>query len=59
MNRLATELLDAHVRRSPKKTAVIDEHMQITFSELQERARRIGSALIAHGLEGKPVVVVL
>ena len=59
MNRLATELLDARARRSPKKTAVIDEHMQITFSELQERARRIGSALIAHGLEGKPVVVVL
>lgn len=59
MNRLATELLDARARRSPKKTAVIDEHMQITFSELQERARRIGSALIAHGLDGKPVVVVL
>ena len=59
MNACALTLLENTARRLPDKLAIVDEHDACTFSDLEHRARRIGSALISRGLERSPVIVLL
>lgn len=51
------EYLEATAKRVPDKIAFADERTQLTFSALEARAKAIGSALLARGLTGQPVVV--
>lgn len=59
MNAHALAPLERTARRLPHKTAAIDEHGSITFAELLERTRRVGTALAKRGAADKPIVVVL
>ena len=51
------EYLEQTVPRLPDKVAFADDNMQLTFAEVSHNARAIGSALLADGLYGEPVVV--
>ncbi|MEU3626069.1 non-ribosomal peptide synthetase [Amycolatopsis coloradensis] len=43
-------LFEAQARRSPGATAVVSGEVALTFTELNERANRLGRALVAHGV---------
>jgi len=51
------EFLEATARRSPDKTACADEHEEYSYSELEARARRIGTALTGRTQVRMPVPV--
>ena len=51
------EYLEETAGKYPEKEAFADENNSCTFKELQERARRIGSALAGRTEPGKPVAV--
>lgn len=51
------EYLEETVTRVPDKVAFADEEIQLTFQQVYDRARRIGSSLINQGVEKEPVVV--
>ena len=50
------EYLEQTVPRVPDKTAFADENSAITFGELYQNARAIGTKLLADGISGEPVV---
>ncbi len=51
------EYLESTVPRFAGKTAFADETAEITFGELSQGARAIGSSLLSRGLAREPVVV--
>ncbi len=51
------EYLEQTVPRVPQKIAFADETCQLTFQQVSDHARAIGSALAKDGLYGEPVVV--
>ena len=51
------EYLEQTLPRAAEKTAFADDNMQLTFAQVSQNARAIGSALHADGLYGEPVVV--
>lgn len=51
------EYLEQTVPRVPEKTAFADENGAITFGELYQNARAIGTKLLSDGITGEPVVV--
>lgn len=51
------EYLEETVERLPDKMAFGDEEIQLTFRQVYDRARSIGSLLAACGAEKEPVVV--
>jgi amino acid adenylation domain-containing protein len=51
------EYLEATVKRVPQKVAYSDGSFDMTFSEVYHDSRAIGSALLAGGFYGQPVVV--
>ena len=51
------EYLDATAERLPDKLAFADDTEQLTFAEVERRARALGSALAAKGFAHEPVVV--
>lgn len=53
------EYLEQTVKTVPDKAAVLDEHGALTFRQLYDQARGIGSWLYRAGLRRKPVVVFL
>ena len=59
MKKNALEYLEDSATRSPDSTAAIDEHGSLTYSQLQERCHRVGSALAAEGAFGKGVIVAM
>lgn len=51
-------MLEASAVRFADRVAVIDGAQQVTYAELHARARRLGRALLASGLQpGEPVVI--
>ena len=57
MERNVLEYLEQAEKRFSNKIAVIDEHSQMTFSELLDASKRIGSALAEKIKIGNPVAV--
>ena len=53
------ELFDAQVARTPERIAVRCESAQLSYRELQERATRLATALVAHGAGPDRVVALL
>lgn len=53
------EYLEATVRRKPYETAFSDGEKGMTFREVYDQARAIGSFLLSRELRGKPVAVLL
>ncbi len=53
------EYLEYAARCWPERLAFADEHESLSFSQLMEEARRIGSGLVGHGREREPVAVVM
>lgn len=51
------EYLEQTVPRVPDKVAFADENEELTFAEVSNNAKAIGSALAGDGLYGEPVVV--
>ena len=51
------EYLEQTVPRVPDKVAFADENGELTFAEISNNAKAIGSALAGDGLYGEPVVV--
>lgn len=51
------EYLEQTVHRVPNKIAFANEEMGITFSEVYEQSRAIGTYLYEHGIYKQPVVV--
>ena len=51
------EYMEGTVDRLPDKTAFSNGEESITFRELSDRARAVGSGLAARGLYREPVVV--
>ena len=51
------EYLEQTAPRLPDKTAFADDNMQLTFAQVQQNAKAIGTKLLADGLYGEPVVV--
>ena len=51
------EYLEATAPRLPDKVAYADDTCELTFSQVFDRSRAIGSALIEKGYTGEPVVV--
>lgn len=51
------EYLEQTLPRVPDKVAFADDQTQLTFAQVSQNARAIGSALAADGLSGEPVVV--
>ena len=49
--------LEQTVPRVPDKIAFADDSCQLTFAEVSQNARAIGSALAGEGLYGEPIVV--
>lgn len=49
--------VERSARRAPQSTAVVDESASLTYAELEEQARRIGSTLIDAGSSRRAVVV--
>ena len=57
MQRNILEYLERTAKRVPDKTAFSSESDSLTFSQLFDASRRIGSALIRNGCHKQPVVV--
>lgn len=57
MIRNILDYLEASAARFPDKAAFVDESHALTFAQLTEQSRRIGSALAGFGLDKKPVAV--
>jgi non-ribosomal peptide synthetase component F len=57
LERNVLEYLEQAEKRFSNKIAVIDEHSQMTFSELLDASKRIGSALAEKIKIGNPVAV--
>ena len=55
--KLVTDYLEATAARIPEKVALIDEHRQVAFGQLQTESKKIATKLISMGLEKQPVVV--
>lgn len=53
------EYLEQSFLRTPEKIALVDERRQITYRELREEARSIGSCLARTGMKNQPVAVVI
>lgn len=53
------EYLDMQAALRPEKAAFCDETERLTFGEIDERTRRIGSALLNAGAKREPVAVLL
>ena len=51
------EYLEKTVTRLPNKTAYADDEIELTFSQVYDYSRAIGSALLEKGFCGEPVVV--
>ena len=51
------EYLEESARKYPDKTAFADEHTSCTFKELEQTARRTGTALAKHFTSRNPVPV--
>jgi amino acid adenylation domain-containing protein len=51
------EYLEGSARRVPDKVAFADVHTQLTFRQVYERSRGIGSRLLALGAAREPVIV--
>ncbi len=51
------EYLEASEKTFPGKTAYMDKNGEITFGDLGDRARRLGSFLARKSVKGKPVAV--
>lgn len=51
------EYLEQTVPRVPDKVAFADDNTQLTFAQISQNARAVGSALLADGLAAEPVVV--
>lgn len=51
------ELLEASANRFPDRIAFQDEKKQITYSELEDAAKRVGSAISEQGETQKPVAI--
>ena len=49
------EYLEESARKYPDKTAFADEHTSCTFKELEQTARRTGTALAKHFTPRNPV----
>ncbi len=57
MIRNITEYLDFSAERFAEKIAFADENSELSFAELRDRARRIGTALIPYASIGTPIAV--
>ncbi len=53
------EYLEYAARCWPERAAFADEHESLTFSQVMEEARRIGSGLVRHARSKEPVAVVM
>ena len=51
------EYLEESARKYPDKTAFADEHTSCTFKELEQTARRIGTAIAKYFTPRNPVPV--
>jgi acyl-CoA synthetase (AMP-forming)/AMP-acid ligase II len=51
------EYLEHSAQRLPDKVAFADPHTQLTFREVYDRARGIGSSLVQRGAAREPVIV--
>ena len=51
------EYLEYTVRRLPEKTAFADEEETLSFQQVSDRSRRVGSSLARHGAYREPVIV--
>ena len=49
--------LEDSAKKFPEKTAVIDPNTRLTYAQLSDRARRVGSALAGETEPGRPVAV--
>ena len=53
------EYLEATAPRLPAKVAYSDGSYDMTFSELSDRSRRVGSALLHQGFSGEPIAILM
>ena len=51
------EYLEATAGRVPDKVAFAGEDCELTFAQLHEKSRSVGSCLLGEGISGEPVVV--
>lgn len=51
------EYLELSEKSFPDKTAVVDEHKKLTYSELADYSRRVGGRLVGHIKKSEPVAV--
>ncbi len=59
LRKSVVEYLEASARRSPEACAVVDEHESVTYAELLDRSKRVGSSLAERGAAHQGVVIVL
>lgn len=59
MRKNALQYLEESVSRDPDACAVVDEHGSVTYAQLHERCRRVGSGLAQEGVFGKGVIVAM
>ena len=52
------ELLQKAVERHPQKTAIVDKYREVTFAELDQKARKIGVAICKQGIVNAPIGVI-
>ena len=55
----ALGILERGAASHPDRVAATDEHGSCTYAELYDRSLRLGSALLARGLGGRPVAVLM
>ena len=51
------EFLEANAKRFPSKTAFVDEREELTWGDLLDASKRIGSALSSLRVKNKPIAV--
>ena len=51
------EYLEATAQRVPDKVAFAGDDCELTFAQLHEQSRAVGSSLLIEGISGEPVVV--
>ena len=59
MIRNVTEYLDYSAEKYPDKTAFVDRHTDMTYSELKNAAYHLAMGMIKEGIFKKPVGVYL